>query len=142
MKKIIGIFLVIFCLCFSMALAASQEEWSAEEWFNQGNQYYVSGEYTNAIAAYTKSIEIDPYTTAYGNRGVAYGKLNQFGRAIEDYTKAIEIDPQDAKAYYNRGNVYSDFKQFDQAIEDYTKVIELNPNMLKLTIIAEILIGN
>ena len=53
MKRIVGLVLVVFCLCFSIALAASpHEEYSAEEWFNQGDQHFALGEYTQAIENY------------------------------------------------------------------------------------------
>ena len=66
MKRIVGVVLVVFCLCFSIALAAPLGERSAEQWYDQGNQYFDSGEYTQAVDSYTKSIEVDPHAVIAG----------------------------------------------------------------------------
>jgi tetratricopeptide (TPR) repeat protein len=85
-------------------------------------------EYQQAIADYTRAIELDPKDAlVYSNRGNAYHDLEEYHRAIEDYTRAIELDPKDALAYYNRGNAYCYLKEHHRAIEDYTRVIELDP---------------
>ena len=61
--------------------------------------------YNEAIADYSKAIEIKPNKDqAYYNRGIAYYILEKYNEAIADYSKAIEIDPKYQAAYYNRGN--------------------------------------
>ena len=65
-----------------------------------------NGDFSGAIANYTKAIKIDPnYADAYINRGLAKDNLEDYYGAIADYNKAIELDPNDAVAYYNRGVV-------------------------------------
>jgi tetratricopeptide (TPR) repeat protein len=63
----------------------------------RGIAYGKKGEYDNAIADYTRAIEIDPNDAwAYCNRGGAYDEKGDYDKAIADYTQAIEIDPKDA----------------------------------------------
>jgi len=101
---------------------------SATEWFEKGYELAISGNYTDAVKAFSKAIELNPQSAnAYYNRGVAYYKLGNKQQAIKNYNTAIELNPQYVLAYTSRGNVYSDFGNYQQAIKDYNKAIELNP---------------
>ncbi len=97
-----------------------------------------AGQYEEAIAEFTKAIELDPsYARAYSSRGGAYFSKGEYDKAIADYTKAIELDPKLAVAYYFyfRGLAYYYKGEYDKAIADSTKAIadctkaiELDPN--------------
>lgn len=103
---------------------------TAEEYYNRGKAYTNQGNLTQAIAEYSKAIEINPkHAKAYYNRGNTYGKRDNLIQAISDYTKAIEIDSNFAAAYCNRGNAYQTQGNFQQAISDYNKAIEINPDI-------------
>jgi serine/threonine protein kinase len=100
-----------------------------EQWLEVGNTYAKAERYKDAIAAYTRAIELDPnYATAYNNRGDTYEDLRQFQQALADYNRAIELKPNDATVYFNRGNVYRKLRQFQKALADYSRSIELDPN--------------
>jgi Tfp pilus assembly protein PilF/ketosteroid isomerase-like protein len=102
---------------------------TAEEYYNHGNAYKKQGNLTQAIADYTKAIEIDPkYAAAYSNRGNVYQIQGNFQQAIADYDKAIEINPEIAGFYSNRGNAYQTQSNLHQAIVDYSNAIEKSPN--------------
>jgi tetratricopeptide (TPR) repeat protein len=108
--------------------AKASEKTSAEFYLKTGNAYAKKGQYDQAIADFTKALEINPwYADAYSNRGVAYLHKGQYDRAIADYTKALEINPRYAEACFNRGNLYYKKGQYDKAIADFTKAVELNP---------------
>jgi len=100
----------------------------ALENYNRGCALFGEGKHDEAIAEYTKAIELDPnYAHAYNNRGVAYKNKGQYELAIADYNRAIELDPNYAHAYYNRGVAYKNREQYELAIADYSKAIELDP---------------
>jgi len=64
----------------------------AEEFFNSAVEKKQLGYLEEAIADYTKAIELDPeYVWAYNNRGFAKKNLGQYQEAIADFTKAIKI---------------------------------------------------
>jgi tetratricopeptide (TPR) repeat protein len=95
---------------------------------SRGSAYHDRGDLDQAIADYTKAIEIDPLNVeGYINRGAAHLSKNQMDLAISDYNKSIEISPRYAEAYNNRGLVYMSKGQLDQAISDFNKSIEINP---------------
>jgi tetratricopeptide (TPR) repeat protein len=50
---------------------------SATEWFERGYQLDISGNFTDAVKAYNKSVELDPQDTGYIARGLTYAKAWQ-----------------------------------------------------------------
>ncbi len=88
-------------------------------------------QYNQAIADYTRAIELDPRNAmAYNNRGHIYSNLGQHNQAIADYTHAIELSslPNEVSmGHSNRAFSYARLGRDDQAIADYTRAIELFP---------------
>jgi len=104
------------------------KELTEVEWFEKGLVYALSGDYSNAIDAFTKVIEFNPKDTfAYSNRGLSYSNLGNYRRAIEDYDKAIELNPKIASTYHKRGTAYDRLGNYRQSIEDFDRAIKLNP---------------
>ena len=100
----------------------------ATEWFERGYELGISGNYTDAVKAFSMAIELRPRDSmTYYSRGLAYAKLGNNQQAIKDYNKAIELDRQYADAYNNRGVAYAKLDNYHLAIKDFDKAIELNP---------------
>lgn len=94
---------------------------------NQGNAFFVKGNYDLAVVNYNKGIELNPKdATNYLSRGLAYYNKNFYDLAVADYTKAIEITPQESTIYFKRGDSYEKLGDKDKAIADYQKAIELD----------------
>ena len=75
---------------------------NAKECYDRGLAEYDKSHFDQAIAGYTKAIEIYPqFANAYYNRGIAWAVKGYFDQAIADYTKAIEIDTRCVNAYNN-----------------------------------------
>jgi tetratricopeptide (TPR) repeat protein len=101
----------------------------AEKFCNSGLDLTIQQKFDQAIAAFTKAIELDPkYADAYARRGVAYNWKKENDAAIADFTKAIELTPKRVELYLNRGSIYFvEQKKYELAIADFTKAIELDP---------------
>jgi tetratricopeptide (TPR) repeat protein len=101
---------------------------SYSAYFNRGLAYCSLTKFDEAIADYTKTIELEPaFTDAYFTRGTAYDELQKYDEAIADYTKSIELKTNyDAYAYYFRGAIYDKLQKYDEAIADYTKAVDLS----------------
>ena len=109
--------------------ATSPTAETATQHNEQGMAFDEAGQYDNAIAEYTRAIEVDSnYAEAYSNRGYAYSNKGEYDNAIADYTRAIELDSEYAGAYNNRGWAYYLKGEYDNAITDYARAIELDPN--------------
>ncbi len=110
------------------AQAGNEPGLTATQWIKIGIDYHDNKkDYDNAIAAYSKAIELNPQEVrAYFNRGNTYKLRGQYDLAMADY-KAIELNPQEARIYIGRGLVFAAKGQYDLAIVDYNKAIELKP---------------
>lgn len=99
--------------------------------FEEGNRAYDKGEFENAIAHFTRSLEILATHEAYNNRGAANYALGQHQAAIADYNEALRLQPDDADAYSNRGNAKTALGQHEAAIADYAEALRLQPDHVK-----------
>src|SRR5437867_3908175 len=112
-------------ICFAANLRAEE---SAASYYNRGNANYQKGNFSAAIADYTRAIEANPkYNKACYKRGVAKDAEGDRDGAIADYTRAIELDPKYADAYRQRADVWAKSYQYESAIKDIQQAIELAP---------------
>ena len=80
---------------------------TAPIYLGRGEQYLSMDKVTEAIADFTKSIDLDPKEPrGFYNRGNAYLDIRNYDAAIKDFTKAISLNPDFSFAYCNRGHAY------------------------------------
>ena len=85
------------------------------------------GKYSEAIADYSKSIELgDNDTNTFNNRGFAKENAKDFYGAISDYNKAIKIDSENSLAYFNRGYAKESIGDMEGACFDWRKAFSLS----------------
>ncbi|MHC4497531.1 MAG: protein kinase domain-containing protein [Planctomycetota bacterium] len=98
-------------------------------WVARGELQRKLGNWDQAVADYSKAIELKPDNSHYWHRrGSVYGQKRQLDKALADYSKAIELDPNRSYHWYSRAVTYSNMNQWDKAPADYSKAIELDPN--------------
>ena len=67
---------------------------NAQAYYDLAGEYEREQRLDDAIAAYSKAIELDPnLAAAYRKRGFSYYKLRKGEEAIKDYEKFIELEP-------------------------------------------------
>ena len=97
----------------------SQEQAAAAK--KRGNGHYAKKEWEQAIAEYTKAIELyDKDHSYFSNRSACYAALEKFDEALADGKKCVEIKPDWAKGYGRVG--YALFKL--NKLEDAKKAYE------------------
>eukprot|EP01059_Diplonema_ambulator_P025740 TRINITY_DN4283_c0_g1_i1.p1 TRINITY_DN4283_c0_g1~~TRINITY_DN4283_c0_g1_i1.p1 ORF type:complete len:514 (+),score=147.03 TRINITY_DN4283_c0_g1_i1:99-1544(+) len=94
---------------------------------DEGNKFFKEQKYAQAIAFYSKAIELDPQPAILCNRAFALLKTDCAGAAIEDATRSIELDPTFAKAYYRRATGYVMLGKWKDANKDYKRVTQMRP---------------
>jgi uncharacterized protein (TIGR02145 family) len=99
---------------------------TAEEYYNKGISKFNIKDYTGAIAAYNKAIQLKPdYADAYYYRGTAKYYLQDYTGAMIDYNQAIQLKPDNANAYSARGTVKYYLQDMNGACADWSKAVEL-----------------
>ncbi len=97
----------ILAAAFGCLLAAGCARRSPDEHLRKGERLLSADKKTEAIAEFTKAIEIDrKCVKAYLNRAMCYNETGQPKRAVADFSKAIELDPTDAYPYDQRAILY------------------------------------
>jgi len=101
---------------------------------DKGNEYFNQGKFSEAVARYTRAINLDPTNPILpANRAMANLKLRNFNEAEIDCTKAITLDPQYVKAYQRRGVARQFLKLYDDAIKDFQIVLKAEPSNKQAT---------
>ena len=73
-----------------------------DEWFNEANAAYNSGNYDNAVELYQKILNTDMESVpVYYNMGNAYYKMRNYPMAIYYYEKALKLDPSNDDVHTN-----------------------------------------
>ena len=74
----------------------------ADEWFDQANAAYNSGNYENALELYQKILDTDVESVpVYYNMGNAYYKMHDYPMAIYNYERALKLDPSNEEVRTN-----------------------------------------
>jgi tetratricopeptide (TPR) repeat protein len=78
--------------------------------------------YNDAIATYTRGIEIDPSNAfLYRHRGHRYISTRRFDKAIADLERAARLNDKDFDIWYHLGLAYYLTGQFERAAQAYEK---------------------
>jgi tetratricopeptide (TPR) repeat protein len=100
--------------------------------FNSGVHFYNQREFSKAIQAYQKVIELDPtYVEAYNNLGIIYQMVGDMDRAFGAYQKSTEINPRYEKGYNNLGILLFLKGRYEEAVEVFQKALAINSNNIE-----------
>lgn len=101
---------------------------SVTSFINRGNIYRYSGDIDNAIADFTKALELgSDNALAYFSRGLAYYDSGKLELSIQDLKASILINPNEARTYFWLGVAYLEAVQYDNARMALRGAIELDP---------------
>lgn len=96
----------------------------SKNYCREGYELTVQGKTEEAIAAYSKAIELNPKNEqAYAGRVM----LESGEAQLADCNKLIEFQPQIARWYAMRAKYYVETKKYDEATSDCKKALELAP---------------
>ncbi|OCT53738.1 DnaJ domain-containing protein [Cladophialophora carrionii] len=101
------------------------------------NDMFKRGKYSDAVAAYTEAITIDPtnkVTNAklLGNRAMARIKIKEYAEAIADCDQALKLDPSYMKARRTRAKATGESGDWEQAVKDLKSLAEENASDAEL----------
>ena len=100
--------------------------------FAQGNERYNAGEFTAAIAAYRRCLELQPdFLPARYNLGVALGDCDRYEEAIVELQQVVAAEAAHADAYNSLGFASSRSRRGKEAIANYERAIAIRPEFAK-----------
>lgn len=113
-----------------VALQTAQQKTESEEiarHFNEAVSLYNQGNYSSALAAYTRCIARVPgYAQGYLNRALCYEKLARYDEAISDMAQAERLGGKFSLLHYTRALIYYQRKDYPAALRDFDRCIALN----------------
>ena len=96
---------------------------------NKANNYYMRGNFTNAIKAYKNALKFHPNSSQiYTNMGNAFCEIGNLSAAMQSHQNAISINPNYAVAYNNLGNVLYKQGKLYEAVDACKKSISIKPD--------------
>lgn len=98
-----------------------------DDFIDSGLAHFQKAEYDQAIADFSRAIEVNPGAANYYSRGLAHFQKAEYDHAIADFSRAIEIDPTLEPAFGYRGLANLQKADYDQAIADLSLAIALKP---------------
>jgi tetratricopeptide (TPR) repeat protein len=128
-KRLAGLAVLLLAIAMLLAACATGATDTAEK-IELGQKYLTELNYTEAVAAFTEVIKMDPSNIeAYMGRAEAYKCLEQYNEAKADYTTAIEKTDEmpytQAQAYAGRAEVYDLTDETEAAESDCSAAIAL-----------------
>jgi|SRR6267378_5303643 len=97
---------------------------TAAEYFRKAYEHQASGDYQEALALYTRSIEAFPTAEAYTFRGWTYSFLGDYDRAIAECLEAIKVDPDFGNPYNDIGAYLIEQEKWREAIPWFNKAMQ------------------
>lgn len=107
----------------------SQNPENVAAWIQLGHVYFETNQYTNAIAAYQKSLTIESdNANVLTDLGFLYRKNRQPKEAIKSFNEAIAIDPKHEWARFYKGVVLmDDLNEKEKALIVWEELLSINP---------------
>jgi tetratricopeptide (TPR) repeat protein len=94
-----------------------------------GAAYAASERFEDAIASFSRALEIDPgIFLAHSNMGAALAALGRHDEAVAWYTEALRLKPDYAVAHNNLGNALKALGRHGEAVVSYARALEIRPD--------------
>ena len=113
---------------------------SSNDYNTIGVMYYRTGEIDQAITAFRKSLEMNPYDPTPRNnlyqifreRGIKALNVKAYKEAALYFGEALQFKPEDALLYRLMGDAYAREADLKNAIAQYRKAFEFDPADLEI----------
>jgi len=94
---------------------------------HRGMAEFAQSRYEEAIADFTRALDLEEsYRIAY-YRGVVYSVLKRYAEAIDDFSLSLEINPFQAFCLFRRGQAYYHIGDYPQALADCEASLAMEP---------------
>jgi tetratricopeptide (TPR) repeat protein len=109
---------------YSQYIAVNPDDFRG--YFNRGTTEYNAGKYTDAIADFSKTLQLNhTYNEAYYYRGQCFVAINKYDSAIKDYSFVLAELPRSVPFLKLRSEAYAGNKQPELALDDLNTAVDL-----------------
>ena len=130
MKKIWLIWLII--LIVELWSNPSFAENTAEEYYQQGCDYYEQEKFDEAAKAFKKAVELKPDNAIYHyNLGATYSNLGKYEESLKHLEKAKDLAPESQAGKYAKEQIEEIKKYLEKSIPAEKLVKEKEPIEIK-----------
>ncbi len=99
-----------------------------EQFFTEGEKYFILEDYTKSMAFFQKALEMDPENAAIHYKiAEIYAKNNEFDNALIHALEANKSDPNNKYYYLLLADIYTSKSDFSKAAEVYEELIKKIP---------------
>ena len=117
----------------------------ANEAKEEGNSFFRTKDYDNAISMYSRAIVLCPtdddhketLSVFYGNRAAAYFSVEEYECVVDDCSSALNLKPSYPKVLMRRSQAYEKLNRAEDALADAKKTMELDPSYPKIGAIVQ-----
>lgn len=108
---------------------ATENPTDANLWIELGNKAFDTNQFSTAIEAYNKALELTPRNAnVWTDLGVMYRRSGKPQEAIKAFDRAMEVDPKHEVSRFNKGVVLlHDLDDTAGAIQSWEDLIAINP---------------
>ena len=101
---------------------------NARDWLRQGNALCRLGQFSKALDAYKRGLELEPQAPGLWNgKGNALNDLGHYSEALKAYKRGLELDPQEPALWNGKGNALNDLGHYSEALKACKRGLELEP---------------
>jgi tetratricopeptide (TPR) repeat protein len=130
-KKLINNLFVAAIVALLISLApqiARAQQKTAQEYFDEGMNYFGAKKYREAIESLTKATKAKPdYVEAFTPLGIAYIQLEMYEEAIAPLREAIRLEPPRGLSHGALGQAYSNVGRNKEAAAEFKEAARLEP---------------
>ena len=92
----------------------------------EGNKYFINGEYDKAVSCYTEALNLQPQNhLLFSNRSACYNKLKLYQKALDDAAQCIKLAPEFARGYLRKASACNGLSKCNEAVSAAEKGYKL-----------------
>ena len=115
-----------------LAFAVDENQRGIIDWFVIGLDYEDKDDYINALDAYGRSIDLNPYhAQTHFKRGMMLYHLGRFEEAIESFNNTISHYPSFEKSYLYKALSLKSLNYNNEALKILKSFLDINPSSQK-----------
>ena len=108
----------------------------SNKWYEKGNDFSLSDKRKEAVEAFKKAIDLDPYnTSAYNGLGAQFMYLKKYNESLDTFNMVIQIynnskyaDSNESITWELKGRLLIVLERYEEAVESFNEAIKLDPN--------------